>query len=169
MWVISVKTSTWEPTAAQYYMYGYMMKIIYIIRNGSEMQDIKLETEALVVKTYTGSPPFTMERFLKILNKTFTKRNPQNPFCFTPIKNNYALILFLFHRPDQAPLAVWGGAGGQHKRTAPKETASTDQGSVEGTQAEPGLRADGSPAAPGPTGEAAALPQRWKERYATRV
>lgn len=47
----------------------------------------------------------------------------------------------------------------QHKRTAPKEAASTDQGSVEGPQAEPGLRAGGSPAAPGQTGEAAAFPQ----------
>lgn len=47
----------------------------------------------------------------------------------------------------------------QHKRTALKEAATTNQGSVEGPQAEPGLRADGSPAAPGPAGEAAALPQ----------
>lgn len=47
----------------------------------------------------------------------------------------------------------------QHKRTAPQEAATTDQGSVEGPQAESGLRAGGSPAASGPTGEAAALRQ----------
>ena len=57
----------------------------------------------------------------------------------------------------------------QHQRAAPEEAAAADQGSVEGPQAEPGLGAGGSAAAPGPAGEAAALPQHREERYALQT
>lgn len=53
-----------------------------------------------------------------------------------------------------------GGARGKRQGAALEEAASADPGSDEGAQAEPGLGADGAPAAPGPAGEAAALPQR---------
>lgn len=72
-------------------------------------------------------------------------------------------------QPDQTTLAVWGSARARHERTEPEEAAPADQGSVEGPQAEPGLWTGGSPAAFGPTGKTAALPQCWKERYAKNV
>lgn len=63
------------------------------------------------------------------------------------------------NQPDKGALAVRGGAGARHKRTAPEEAAPANQGSVEGPQAEPRLGTGRSPAAPGPAGEAAAFPQ----------
>lgn len=70
----------------------------------------------------------------------------------------------MFYQPDQAALALWGGAGARHEGAAPEEAAPADQGSAEGSEEESRLWTGGSPAAPGPAGEPAALPEHWEER-----
>lgn len=73
-------------------------------------------------------------------------------------KLNHASLTSLFDRPEQAALAVRGGAGEQRQRTAPQEAASADARSAEDAQAELRLGAGGAQAAAGPAEEAAGLP-----------
>lgn len=73
-------------------------------------------------------------------------------------KQNHASLMSLFDQPEQAALAVRGGAGERRQRAAPQEAASADARSAEDAQAESRLGAGGAQAAAGPAEEAAGHP-----------